>query len=272
MNILFLLAFGNLVNGQTPDRKIIIEDGKYHCVTIDKRFQIGTLHIGDLDDTLLKSKAYALPAGRSLLYDDKPLSWDMTDSAIYAVNFLDHPMNDRNEAIKKIYRDDLSEWSAEVRPEAVIMHSVDNNMLAYNEPYKFAISRSKFMDSFYFDAVSFDGSYWMLIAHNDEMHCWNFKNGSWDHSEVIVAKNDGNFSLLVFDDQLKMVTLNGGIFSVGLDGVQLEQEKDNKINLNDGVIIEDRDNGRILILDRVHLDKKIPFNKLMGEFAITIYK
>jgi len=191
---------------------------------------------------------------------------------VYAVSFLDHPLNDRNEAIKRILFDQLTPWTQETRPEAVIMHSVDNNMYAFNDPYKFAISRSVYMDSFYFDAIAHNGSYWMVIVHNGEWHSWNFADGNWQHSEVIKAEKSGYFSLFSFNEELKLLAGDGSIYKVSLKGIQLEKEGRKDLHVDEGIVVEDRDNNEILLLDKAHLNKDVPFSQLINEFATTIYE
>jgi hypothetical protein len=266
-NILLLFGGSFAVRAQTVDRKIIIQDAKSYCVTIDQRFQIGTLHEADLDDTLLTGIQYALPAGRSLLMEDKPLSWDINDSIVYAVSFLDHPMNDRNEAIKKIKRSSLVVWSSEVQPEAVIMHSIDHSILAYNEPYKYAMMRSNLMDNFYCDAIVFNGSYWMVISHQGEWYVWNYANGEWKHSDVSPSEKPGYFTLVVVDSRLKLISNGGDVYSAGLEGIRLEKNGSPDKSIEGKILIENRDSNTVLLLDKDHLDKEIPFDQLMVKFA-----
>lgn len=270
--IVFVSGWSALGLSQTADRKIIIEDGQHYSVTIDERFQIGTLHVGAMEDTLFRGEQLALPAGRSLLYPDKPLSWDLDDQFVYAVSFLDHPLNDRNEAIKRIFRDQLTPWTTETRPEAVIMHSVDHNMYAYNEPYQFALSQSVYMDSFYFDAIAHNGSYWMVIVHNGEWHSWNFVDGTWKHSNVFRADETGYFSLFSVNGKLKLIAKNGSVYEVSLDGIRLEKQGKVNTQLEEGILIEDRDRKKIMLLESVHLDKEKSFSAVVNEFATTIYE
>ena len=257
--------------GQGIDRKIIIEDDQYYCVTIDERYQIGTLHTASIQDTLLHGKALALPAGRSLLSEDKPLSWDLRDTNIYAVSFMDHPMNDRNEAIKLLSLNQLKSWES-TRPEEVIMHSVDHNMLVYNDPYKNVISRSKFLDGFYFDALFFNGAYWMLTCHNNELFCWKYENDTWQSSELQKVNFEGNFSLFIEDNALMLLSKSGSIYRVSMEGIQLEKEGEKGFDLNKVILVENRDTGSLSYLDKVHMDKEMPFKALLNEFGKIIYK
>ena len=172
--ILFYFVASTFVDGQNIERKIIIENGKYYYTTIDEEFQIATVHIGKSTEALKEAKHFALPAGRNYDAPINPFSWDLNKGFIYAINFLVHPLNDRNEALKKIKLSSLQEWDSTVTSIKLLMQSVDQNMFALNDPYIFTTKRSNILTNFYFDGIAInDSSYCMVMTNNDELTVWN---------------------------------------------------------------------------------------------------
>lgn len=126
-----------VVSSQSIERKIIIQNGNYFFTTIDENNQLANLHTGKFTDSIKSAKKLAMPAGRN--FDDPiiPFSWDVVDTNIFAISFLLHPLNDRNEAIKRMNISSLKERSKTLTPMELIMLSVEMNPFAYNDPYLF---------------------------------------------------------------------------------------------------------------------------------------
>jgi hypothetical protein len=247
---LLLFAGGFALNAQSLiDRKVIVEDGNYYYVKIHEYNQIGTLHVLKGTDLPDSGKAYALPAGRSYFEPVNPFSWDVADSFVYAISFLDHPLNDRNEALKRFEMSALKQWSEGVRPEELMMYSVDYNMYAYNEPYQYMIKQSNILEGFFFDAVEWKDGYWMVIANQGKLMVWKYNDGQWSHSELLDQPTNAYFSLVIHDDQLNLVTNGGEIYSVSIKGLESVKKGGASMSLNNGVLIEDRDKGKILFVE-----------------------
>ena len=140
--VLLFIGGSSLLTAQQVERKVIVENGQYYYVTIDEMHQIGTLYTGKYDQPLHQAKAFGLPAGRGISAQTNPLAWDLADTKMYAVNFLDHSLNDRNEAIKRFEISGLKEWGPNLRVEDLLMESAEKNMYVLNEPYLFIKSRS----------------------------------------------------------------------------------------------------------------------------------
>jgi hypothetical protein len=237
--VLLFIGGSSLLTAQQVERKVIVENGQYYYVTIDEMHQIGTLYIGKYDQPLHQSKAFGLPAGRGISAQTNPLAWDLADTKMYAVNFLDHSLNDRNEAIKRFEISGLKEWSTNLRVEDLLMESAEKNMYVLNEPYLFIKSRSKFLNNFYFDGIYFDNAYWMVITNNDELTIWKYANEEWKHSEVKKFPVTGFFSLVVLKKSLHLMTNSGEIYQVTLESMGLTSSS--SINLNEYILIDDRD-------------------------------
>lgn len=228
-----------MLTAQQVERKVIVENGQYYYVTIDEMHQIGTLYTGKYDQPLHQAKAFGLPAGRGISAQTNPLAWDLADTKMYAVNFLDHSLNDRNEAIKRFEISGLKEWGPNLRVEDLLMESAEKNMYVLNEPYLFIKSRSKFLNNFYFDGIYFDNAYWMVITNNDELTIWKYANEEWKHSEVKKFPVTGFFSLVVLKKSLHLMTNSGEIYQISLENMNLTSSL--SINLNEYILIDDRD-------------------------------
>ena len=266
-------CFASFSWGQSvPERKIIVQDGHYYYVSIHPYLQVGTLHILESNDTLDAGSAYALPAGRSYFEPVNPLAWDIEDTSFYVINFLDHPLNDKNEAIKRFSTVGLKQWKEGLRPEDMIMISVDYNLFAYNDPYRFILNRSKILTHFFFDGIWWNEAYWMVITNNDELSVWKYTSANgWQHGDVLLHPVNGYFSLFVHDNKLNLITNNGDVFGVSLESLSLLKKAEQGIVLNEGVLVENRDRDKVLFLPSSAINKSVPLKKSIDQFAITIY-
>ena len=254
------------------DRKIIIENGKYHCVSIDPLFQIGTYHTGSIDDTLLTSQSLALPAGRMLGGNDNELAWDINEKDIFAVSTLEHPLNDRYEAIKKIPLDSLQDWGNYKHPGDVILISVDNYMYAPNDPYRYIAQRFKSLDTYYFDAVYFKEKYWMVVTCQNEWTVWYFENYQWKQSSVLVPYQSCKFTLFEKDDEMHMVMESSAVYKVTEKKIEQLQIAKPQKTLNDGILVLNKDVNKLQYLDKSHLDKEKTLSEILSEFSTILYE
>ena len=268
--VLFLGVF-TLSAQSLIDRKVIVENGNYYYVKIHPYNQIGTLHVLQGTDQPDSGKAYALPAGRSYFEPVNPFSWDVADSFVYAVSFLDHPMNDRNEAVKRIEMSSLKQWSEGVRAEELLIYSVDYNMYTYNEPYQYMMKQSNILDGFFFDAVEWNDAYWMVIVNQGKLMVWKHDGEKWNQSELLTQPVNGYFSLVIHDDKLNLVTNNGEIYSVNMKGLESVKKGGELMSLNEGVLIEDRDKGKILFVEHASFVPVKTIAEIIDQFGKQIF-
>lgn len=273
----FFILFSSATFAQSIERKIIIQNGNYFFTTIDESNQLATLHTGKYTDSLKASKKLAMPVGRN--FDDPiiPFAWDIVDTNIYAVSFLLHPLNDRNEAIKRINISSLKEWSKAVTPMDLIMLSVDMNPFAYNDPYLFVTRRSNIIEGFFYDAISMsDGTYTMAITNNGELSVWNYlptgqagKNKEWKHGEVIKFPVDGYFSLFEKDKKVYLILNSGVIHEVSTSGI-VTTKKNIGASLKDGFFIINKDEKTVSFMKNSDLNQRTPLNELITKKAKLI--
>lgn len=272
--ILILISFcwSTFVVGQNIERKIIIENGNYFYTTIDEEFQIATLHTGKSTESLSEAKRFAMPAGRNYDAPINPFSWDLSNGFIYAINFLAHPLNDRNEALKKFKLTSLQEWDSTVTAIKMLMQSVDQNNFAMNDPYLFTTKRSNILTNFYFDGIAInDSSYCMVMTNNGEITVWNCIGKTWTHSEPMNYKLDGYFSLFKFKNKIYIHFRHGFIHEIVLGSKIGMKVKRSEIAPTNGILIDNRDEKTIQFLSNQQIDKEIPLNELIKNKAITIF-
>lgn len=255
---------------QSLERKIIIQNGKFYYITVDENIQLGTLYTGSVSDPLKLAKAYALPAGRGISAETNPLAWDVTNEHLLAINFLDHSLNDRNESIKKIPISALRQWGPAISVEEVMMESIDQHGYTLNEPYLFVKNRSKYLNHFYFDAVLHQHDYWMVMTNNDELTIWRNNTGGWQHSEVLNFPITNYFSLFSVDENLYLITQEGGLYAVTLDGIKEINKGNGAFSLKSSIIIEDRDKQQYYTFSAAALNLEQTLNKLITAFGKTL--
>lgn len=273
--LIFILLIGIGFNSIAQDfeRKVIIQDGLFHYVSVDDNLQIATLYKGAMNDLLKEAKAFAIPAGRGISAQTNPLAWDIDGKDMYAVNFMDHSLNDRFESIKKFSIDGLKMWGANLSVDEVIMESVDAPMYVFNEPYYFIKNRSDYLNHFYFDGVVLKGNYWMAVTNNEELSIWNYINGEWYHSEVIADfKVDGPFSLITFNESIYLLTTKGEAYQISIDGGAKEVtfSADATFNLKDVVLIDNRDNNTLSYMKRSQFNYDKSMKDMIVDMAIKV--
>ena len=270
-NILFFLS-PIILSAQKIERKIIIENGNFYFTTIDEEFQIATLHQGKTTDKLKDAKHFALPAGRNFDAPVIPFSWDISNGFIYAINFLVHPLNDRNEALKKIKLSALQQWDSTVTVTNMLMTSVDLSPFAMNDPYLFTVNRKNTLSNFYFDGISVnDSTYCMAITNNNEISIWEWTGTMWRHSEPVNFQVDGYFSLFKFKNKIYAQFRHGFIHEITLGSKIGIKSKKIGFAPVDGILIDNRDKKTIQFLNNKEINKEIPLNELLKDKAVTIF-
>lgn len=268
--LLGLLPF--ICLAQTIERKIIVENNSFFYTTIHEEFQVGTLCTGSISESLNKAKKLALPAGRNYNEPLNPFSWDLKDSEMVAVNFLNHPLNNKNEALKRFKLSSLKEWGKEVTTMDMVMQGVEENRFAYNDPYKFIKRQSSYLNGFYFDGIMLnDSTYVMAIANNNQLSIWRFISDKWIHSEPQLFNINGFFSLIEKNGQLYLIFNNGTIHNVSLKEVAPVPLVITTKNLNDYTVIINRDRHVVQFIRNEELNKSIPFNELIEKKGIYIF-
>ena len=255
--------------GQIIESKIVIEDDRFNYVTVDNNYQIGTLCAGDRELPLNMGKSFALPAGRNNPMHANPFSWDIQNGEMVALSVLDHPLNDRNEAIKKFELSSLKEWSSAVTIGDMVNESIEANMFTINQPYLFWKSRTKYFNHFYFDGVFFDNAYWMVSTNNGELVVWKYADEEWVSSEMIKYPVSNYVDLIVMNGALYMIDDKSVFYTVSLDGLE-RSEYEIETYLNKYILIEDRDKGKLYYILHAEIDFKKTIDELLISAAVLV--
>ncbi len=260
------------LQAQSIERKIVISHNTFFYTTIDEEFQMATLHKGHVSASLKNGKSLALPAGRNYTQPIVPFSWDVMNNDFYAVNFVNHSQNDKNEALKRFPFADLLEWSSKVNVPDMLMKSTEMNMFAYNDPYMFVVNRSNIIDHFFYDAIALnDSSYLMAITNNGEMSIWNYDGKKWEHGDVQQIKIDDYFSLFSSGQKTYMVLSTGDIYQVGKNGIVPVSGKTIGQPLNSGFLVLNKDDNSVYFMKSSQLDKVVALNKQIKKKAIKLF-
>lgn len=265
----FFILVCSFVSAQLIERKIIIQNGNYFFTTIDELSQLATLHTGKDTAKIKSAKKLAMPAGRN--FDDPiiPFSWDIADTTVFAISFLLHPLNDRNEAIKCLSLSSLKESSKNVTTMDLIMLSVDLNPYAYNDPYLFVTRRSNTIEGFFYDGISTSEGYTMAISNNGELSIWNYNGTEWKHGDVIKFPVDGAFSLFEKDKKTYLFLNSGKIYEVSINGIS-PIKNDLGINPKDGFLIINKDTKTVSFMKNNDLDQNTSLIELITKKAKLI--
>lgn len=272
LSVICILGCSYQCFSQNIERKIIIQNNSFFYTTINEEFQVGTLHTGSFSQPLKTEKKLALPAGRNFNEPLNPFSWDLMDSLMYAVNFLDHPLNSKKDALKCFNLSSLHEWNDSITLMQMIMEGIEQNRFAYNEPYTFTIHHSKYINGFYFDAIVLqDSSYFMIIANNNEVSIWNYIHHEWTHSEIQTFNMDGLFSLFEINKLVYVILNNGNIHRVSKNEIAKNPVIITDRSLNENILILNRDENTVQLIKNNELNSNIPLNTLMKEKGIYIF-
>lgn len=266
----FFIFLTSALLAQSIERKIILQNGNYFFTTIDDNNQLATLHTGKDTAAIKNAKKLAMPVGRN--YDDPivPFAWDIVDTSVYAVSFLLHPLNDRNEAIKRLLISSLKTWGQSPTPMELINLSVDMNPYAYNDPYLFVTRRSNMIEGFFYDLVAPDNnSMTMVISNNGELSVWNYSGSVWKHGDVLKFPVDGYFSLFELNKKSYLLTNSGVLYEISLSGIK-QLKKDIGFTLKDGFLIINKDNQTVFFMKNSDLNQQIPLNELITKKAKRI--
>jgi hypothetical protein len=266
---IFISAFQ--LQAQDIERKIIISQGRFYYTTIDPEFQLATLHTGSCKEPLKSAKTVAMPAGRNYSEPVNPFSWDICGNSMYAVNFLNHPLNDRNEALKRFPLSSLLPWSDQLTISDMLLVSVDHNTFAINEPYMNAISKTKTLSNFFYDGLAVnDSSYYFAVANNGEFCLWNFNGTQWKQGKTQAFPLEGSFSLLERSGELYVILSSGELNKLSMDSIT-PTGKTTGTSLSAGIIIVNKDEHSVKFMKNNQLDNNTPLNELIKKKANELF-
>ena len=272
LSFLSLLLYSKTILPQNIERKIVIQNNSFFYASIHEEFQIATLHTGNISKSLKNARKLALPAGRNYNEPVNPFSWDITNHFMYAVSFLNHPLNSKMDALKRYKLSSLKEWNDSISVMDMIMESVEQNRFAYNEPYQFMIHRSNYLNGFYFDGIVLsDSSYVMLIVNNNQLSIWKYTQEKWTHSEVQTLIVDGFFTLFEMNKQLYILLNNGNVHKVSEERVHSSPLVITNKTLKEHLLVLNRDKNTVQLIKISELNTQLPFKELVEKKGKYIF-
>lgn len=260
-----------ICGAQEIERKIVIDHGNYYFTTIDPEFQVATLNKGKTSEPLKDAIKLALPAGRNYDAPVIPFSWDVRDTNVYAINFLKHPLNDRNEALKRMNIHSLKAWGKEVTPMSMIMTGTDLSPFAYFEPYAFVIRRSSTLDNFFFDGIALnDTSYCVAISNNGELSFWNYNGKSWKHTDVFKFTVKDYFSIIQHNKKVYLLMNNGSVYEATAKSI-LPVDMKLPGTLADGFLLADKDKNAVYYVKNKDIGQNTTLDEVIQKKSKKIF-
>jgi hypothetical protein len=188
------------------------------------------------------------------------------------VSFLDHVLNDRNEAIKKMSLKETRRLTVDKTIDEVLLMSVDENSYVLNEPYIFIQNESIFRNHFYFDIAFYEGELYMAIANNGKLYIWCHNSDGWESSEAEQIKIDGFFSFIEDDQGLSIMLNDGKVYSVSknLTVSEVKTITNGAINLSTLILIQDKIENKTYFLNQKDLNFELPLRAIIEEFGVEI--
>lgn len=269
--ILVLMLFPVLAFSQMPERKIIIEDSTFWFITINEENQLATLHTGNVDAPLNERDKHKVPGGRNLTEDFNPLAWDVMQGYLFWINFLDHPLNDRMEAIKRISVEELAQYQ-KYKPRKLLMASADQYMLTYNRPYEETLLRSRHLKGFFFDMSILQNNISITITSNDTIRTWRYDGQQWKGGPVRPMPTTEYFSTVTFQDHLFMFQADGTALDMRRSTPTPFGKKLNTNVLKDGVLVINRDTEEVRFLTADPASSKMSLRELLSKSSFEIFK
>lgn len=257
---------------QDIERKIIVENGSYYYTTIHSENQLAVLHIGKVDAKVKDAERLIVPAGR---HSDDPLipfSWDLWKNELITVNFLQHPMNDRMEALKKFSLRMCEPYVDSMDFYSIIMKSTEMNPFANNEPYKYIRLETKILENFFFDGLQLnDSTYFHVVSNNKSISFWKCTKKTWSMGTEQLFDDTSYFTLIKQKKKLYLIHANGQIWNISFEnGLMSEAGSRIPTDLKNVVLIEDRDNDQIFYIERSRFDTEMTIESLLKQRAIKL--
>lgn len=205
--ILFVAVSELLFSQGKFERRIIIEDSIFYAVEIIG--QTGVLWKGNITEPMDSAQKYALPVGtkrRSIHY--LPLSWNVHNDTLYAINFTEYAQNERLTSFKSIPLFKLEKYTGQNNAKQLMQGAFENGIIE-NWPMVNMLKKYKYIDDLFFDFVVTDSGIIQYIVINNELTIWEWKNNKWTSTVMIPFGVQNYFNLYIKDNNIIMLESNG---------------------------------------------------------------
>ncbi|HTN17535.1 MAG TPA: hypothetical protein VL092_07645, partial [Chitinophagaceae bacterium] len=211
--LLFSLALYSFCAGaQKPERKIIIDGGRFYYFTVDEASQLATLVSGRPGLPLHQATRQALPLGRRTSAPLQPLAFDIGQESIIAVNWIRYPQQHPLFSLKTISLADSSKWKIKNEQE-LILNSCQQKDVTIFEPWKVIIGRSNVLEQTFFDLAKLqDGRLAVAICNKGELLLSLWDGTTWKTVGSTPVSFDHYFSLFTANGKIMLLAADGSVY------------------------------------------------------------
>ncbi|MCB0428607.1 MAG: hypothetical protein H6585_01435 [Flavobacteriales bacterium] len=267
----FCLIGVHAVHAQPAERKVIIHDGHYYFITVDDETQLATLHTGRTADTLKNGDAFAIPAGRHLSDPATPLAWDVRKQQCYVYSDIDHPLNDRNEALKRFDLEQLPATSQAPPAGDRLLIGADFPPFADNEPYRNMVARSNQRENFHYDGITLnDSTYLFALANRGELIIWKYNGHVWEHGDWQAFPYPSFFSVFNNKENIYLMLASGEAFQLNEFAVHPAGTLSGR-SLADGLLILNRDDQTVRYLTNDAWNQSQTLDFIMRRKSVPLF-
>ena len=248
--ILFVAVSELLFSQGKFERRIIIEDSIFYAVEIIG--QTGVLWKGNITEPMDSAQKYALPVGtkrRSIHY--LPLSWNVHNDTLYAINFTEYAQNERLTSFKSIPLLKLEKYTGQNNAKQLMQGAFENGKIE-NWPLVNMLKKYKYIDDLFFDFVVADSTVIQFISINNELTIWTYNNNTWERSEINPFETSGFFTTYISGNYPYLINAEGELY-VYTDKLIITSSK--TFPLAEKILIENRDDNTIKFINYNELNK-----------------
>ena len=249
--IILFVAVSELLFSQGKfERRIIIEDSIFYAVEIIG--QTGVLWKGNITEPMDSAQKYALPVGtkrRSIHY--LPLSWNVHNDTLYAINFTEYAQNERLTSFKSIPLLKLEKYTGQNNAKQLMQGAFENGIIE-NWPMVNMLKKYKYIDDLFFDFVVADSTVIQFISINNELTIWTYNNNTWERSEINPFETSGFFTTYISGNYPYLINAEGELY-VYTDKLIITSSK--TFPLGEKILIENRDDNTIKFINYNELNK-----------------
>lgn len=253
--VVIVLLWSQLAMAGLPERKIIIEKGRFYYITVDDRSQLATLHEGDVKQGLVLAEEKRLPLGRPSGDPLLPLAFDIYAGQMTAINWVLNPGNSRYEAIRKL---ELSALKQDTAVEDAVLLETGFYLppAAPFLPWYAMLKRNNVLHNNFFDlAVPDKNNILVALCNQGELVLSSWDGVNWKHSAPVTVAFERYFCLLSLVNKTFILGPEGDLFSFNKTKNVLEPVAGRKFpDLEQHTLVVDRDQDKVFMIGNGFLE------------------
>ncbi|GAA4448714.1 hypothetical protein [Rurimicrobium arvi] len=266
-----LLALCLSAAAQQPERKVIVDNGRFFYFTVDEETQLAHMHSADTKRRFAEADDLLIPAGRSTEDPQNPLCFSLRGDQLITINWILNSNNSRYDAIRKIdlrnWRKSRPDWDIAAWAEASFVQPV----IAPNEPWEQLLRDNNVLTGTYFDLNAPDSNHLiMTVCNNRQLRVCRWDGLKWSVAAPIPCPFDTCFSVIYNNGSVALVDAYGSAYRYDAKRNQLKKLR--KSTATTVVLVEDHDSGKTYLIPAQSLNSTNPrsFESVMQESAQEI--